>query len=257
MADYFRLRQIALCATDLDKVKADVPAIFGVKLAYEDPHVRKYGLVNALFPFGLSFLEVVAPVEDNTAAGRFMERSGGVGGYMAIFNCSDPLRRGAHAEAMGVPIAHPLDHDGFVGVQLHPRQCRAAMLEFDRTPGEEDLKGSYYPAGGDGWQHAIKTDVTQSLKAIVVESPDAEGLGRHWARLIEKDYVADADGGHIDVDMTQIRFAKAPAGTRETIRTLIVETVDPAGVLSRAAAKGYPVANGGFELGGVRFVPQA
>jgi len=32
-------------------------AIFGVKLAYQDPHVRKYGLENALFPFGLAFVD--------------------------------------------------------------------------------------------------------------------------------------------------------------------------------------------------------
>ena len=101
MADYCRLRQICLVTADLTRVIADMQAIFGVKLAYQDPHVRRYGLENALFPFGLAFVEIVSPIEPDTAAGRFLERSGGVGGYMAIFNCSDPERRGRHANAMG------------------------------------------------------------------------------------------------------------------------------------------------------------
>ena len=67
MADYFRLRQICLVANDLPRVIGDMEAIFGVKLAYQDPHVRRYGLTNALFPFGLAFVEVVSPVEADTA----------------------------------------------------------------------------------------------------------------------------------------------------------------------------------------------
>lgn len=256
MGAYLRLRQIALAAHDLPRVIADMEAIFGVKLAYQDPHVRKYGLENAMFPFGLAFVEVVSPVEENTAAGRFIERSGGVGGYMAIFSCDDPDRRGAHAEAMGVPIANAIAHGTFHGVQLHPRQCRAAMIEFDTTPGEEDLRGSYYAAGGDNWQHAIRTDVTRSLKAIVVESPEPEDLGRHWAAIIERPYVGDSAGGRIDVDMIGLRFAKAPPGTRETIRTLIVEAADPAAMLARAEARGHHVTDGGFQFCGVRFEPQ-
>lgn len=253
MGEYFRLRQIALSTTDLDRAIADFQYIFGVRLAYQDPHVAQYGLHNALFPFGLAFVEVVAPFEDNTAAGRFMERTGGIGGYMAIFNCSDPLRRGTHAAAMGVPTAHAIDHDGFVGVQLHPRQCRATMIEFDHTPGEENPEGPYYPAGGDGWQHAITTDVSQGIAAIVVESPTPHELGRHWAQLIEKPYRADGDGGHIDVDMINIRFAPAPAGARETLRAIVVATTDADGVHARAAERGYPRDGNGFAMGGVRF----
>ncbi|MFC0283323.1 VOC family protein [Camelimonas abortus] len=254
MSDYFRLRQIALATDDLGRAIDDIRHVFGVRLAYQDPHVAKYGLHNALFPFGLAFIEVVAPFRENTAAGRFMERTGGVGGYMAIFNCSDPERRGAHAAAMGVPTAHAISDGGFTAVQLHPRQCRATMIEFDHTPGEADPMGPYYPAGGDGWREAICTDVTRGIREIIVESPDPHGLGRHWARLVEKDYRPEGDGGRIDVDMINIRFAPAPAGTRESLRAVVVETADPQGVARRAAERGYPADGDGFRMCGVRFV---
>jgi hypothetical protein len=252
MPDYLRLRQICLVANDLARVIADMQAIFGVKLAHQDPHVRRYGLENALFPFGLAFVEVVSPVEPNTAAGRFLERSGGVGGYMAIFSCNDPDRRGQHANALGVRTAHTIDHQGFHAVQLHPRDCRAAMIEFDRSDGEEDLRGPYGPAGGSGWTAAIKTDVTRRLAEIAVESPDPAGIGRHWSTIIEKPFVPDGEGGRIAVDMTAIRFARGD-DPRESLRTLAIEVADRDGIEKRAAQRGYPVKETGVEFCGVRF----
>ena len=249
MKTYLRLRQICLVANDLPRVIADMEAIFGVKLAFQDDHVRKYGLENALFPFGYSFVEVVSPIEPNTAAGRFIQRSGGVGGYMAIFNCHDPVRRGEHAKSIGVSTANLIDHDDFIGVQLHPRECRAAMIEFDHTNGEEDLQGNYYPAGGTQWTKAVKTDVTRGLVEIIVESADPIGIGAHWARIIEKPLNAD---GTIDVDMTSIRFAKGPEG-REVLRTLVIDVFDPAAMLKRAFERGYPASSNSIEFCGVTF----
>src|SRR5439155_15677000 len=74
MADYLRLRQICLVARELEPVLADIRAILGLEICYRDSGVAKYGLVNALLPIGTSFLELVAPVEPNTAAGRFLDR---------------------------------------------------------------------------------------------------------------------------------------------------------------------------------------
>jgi hypothetical protein len=252
MAGYCRLRQICLVATDLVRVIADMQAIFGVKLAYQDPHVRRYGLENALFPFGLAFVEVVSPIEADTAAGRFLERTGGIGGYMAIFNCSDPERRGRHTNALGVRTAHTIDHNGFHAVQLHPKDCRAAMIEFDRTDGEEDLRGPYSPAGGTGWAVAVKIDVTRRLVEIVVESSDPLGIGQHWSHILEKPFVPHGEGGLIETDMTAIRFARAE-GPRETLRTLAIEVADRSGIEKRAAARGYPVSDDGVEFCGMRF----
>jgi hypothetical protein len=252
LADYFRLRQICLVAKDLPRVIGDMEAIFGVKLAYQDPQVRRYGLANALFPFGLAFIEVVSPVEADTAAGRFLERSNSVGGYMAIFNCSDPERRGRHANALGVRTAHTIDHPGFRAVQLHPRDCRAAMIEFDQSEGEDDLHGPYHPAGGSGWTKAISTDVTRRLVEIVVESPIPGDICQHWSRILEKPFAPHGDGGRIEVDMTAIRFAKGP-DSREVLRTLAIEVADKTGIEQRASQRGYPVSAAGVEFCGVRF----
>ena len=41
----------------------------------------EFGLENTLMPVGRNFLEVVAPIQEGTAAGRYLDRRGGNGGY--------------------------------------------------------------------------------------------------------------------------------------------------------------------------------
>src|SRR5205823_1454427 len=108
---------ICLVAPLLEPVVSDVAAILGLEVCHRDPAVAAYGLENALLPIGTSFLEVVAPTRQGTAAGRFLERSAGHGGYMAIFDCADPEARGRHAERMGVRVANVIRHETYHGVQ--------------------------------------------------------------------------------------------------------------------------------------------
>ena len=94
MAAYLRLRQICLVAPHLEPVIGDIAAIMGLEVCYRDGNVAKYGLENALLPVDTILLEVVAPFQPGTAAGRFLDKTGGRGGYMAIFCCDDPDARG-------------------------------------------------------------------------------------------------------------------------------------------------------------------
>src|SRR3954451_936000 len=130
MTSYVRLRQICLVAAHLEPVVTDISEIMGLKVCYRDGNVAKYGLENALLPVDTILLEVVAPIQDGTAAGRFLDKTGGRGGYMAIFSCEDPRERGINAERLGVRTAHLIDRPPYLGVQLHPRDCRAAFIEF-------------------------------------------------------------------------------------------------------------------------------
>src|SRR6195952_5895181 len=105
MADAIRLRQICLVAPHIEPVVSDIAEIMGLNVCYRDGNVAKYGLENALLPVDTILLEVVAPTQPGTAAGRFIDKIGGRGGYMAIFSCDDPDEYGSHAENIGVPLA--------------------------------------------------------------------------------------------------------------------------------------------------------
>lgn len=238
-----RLRQICLVAPRLEPVVGDLAAIMGLAVCYRDPNVAHYGLENALLPVDTVLLEVVAPLRDGTAAGRFIERSGGRGGYMAIFSCDDPRERQANADSMGVRVAHVIDRPPYLGVQLHPRDCRAAFIEFNRTTGSDNLRGPYPPAGPD-WHRAIRTDVTTALTEVVLTGPDPEGLAAHWGRILG----APVAGARIALPDAAIRVA---AGEREMMRALIFRVRDPAAVLAAATARGYPATGHAFHIGGI------
>ena len=79
-----QLRQICLVAHELEPVIDDLRSILGINSCYVDPGVAKFGLENNLMPIGRNFLEVVAPIQENTAGGRYLDRRSGDGGYMVI-----------------------------------------------------------------------------------------------------------------------------------------------------------------------------
>jgi len=250
-----RLRQICLVAAELEPVVEAVRAIFGLAVCHRDPAVAKYGLENALFVCGYQFLEVVAPTRDGTTAGRFLQRSGGRGGYMAIFDTHDPERRRAHVQRLGIRIAHEMDTAGFRGIQLHPVDCRATMLEFDRSVGNEPLDGAYWPAGAH-WRDAQRLDRVGGVPCIEVCSPDADGLAAHWARIIDVPLERDADQRpRLRFELGAVRFVTAPAGAPERLDALHIAVADAPRTLAAARAQGCAVEDDGFVLAGVRMVP--
>lgn len=203
MAAFLRLRQVCLVAADLEREAARVKQALGLEECYRDANVAKYGLENVLFPVGTSFIEIVSPTRPGTAAGRFLERHGGRYGYMVIMDCDDPERRGRHVESMGIRVANLIRHDSYVGVQLHPRDTGAAMLEFNSTVDGADRMGPYAPAG-PRWQRAIRKDLARRLVAVEIETPDPVGMAARWGRLLERRVRED----RIELDSGEIRFVQ-------------------------------------------------
>jgi len=250
MASYLRLRQICLVAAKLEPVISDIADIMGLKVCYRDGNVAKYGLENALLPVDTILLEVVAPFQPGTAAGRFLDKTGGRGGYMAIFCCDDPDARGKHANGIGVRTANVITHAPYHGVQLHPRDCRAAFIEFNHTASSDDILGPYPPAGPD-WQKSIRKDVTQTLTGVEMQSPDPAGLAGHWGRILGI-AVGNSASGAAELKLPNCVFTFVK-GDSEIMSGLTFKVRDAAKVLDGAKAKGRAVSGDSFDLGGVAF----
>ena len=250
MSSYMRLRQICLVAPQLAPVISDIAEIMGLAVCYRDGNVAKYGLENALLPVDTILLEVVAPFKVGTTAGRFIEKTGGRGGYMAIFCCDDPDAYGKRANAMGVRTANVITHAPYHGVQLHPRDCRAAFIEFNHTDGSDDVLGPYPPAGPD-WQKSIAKDVTQALIGVEMESPEPRVLAEHWGKIVGVPVNKSANGDpELKLPNASFRFVK---GAADLMSGLTFEVADIAKVRDAAEAKGCKVSGDGFELCGVTF----
>ena len=243
-----RLRQVCLVAAKIEPVGSDIAEVMGLNICYRDPNVGRFGLENVLIPVDSVLLEVVAPFKEGTAAGRFVEKTGGRGGYMAILSCDDPRERGRNAEAMGVRTAHLIDRAPYLGVQLHPRDCRGAFIEFNHTAGSDNIFGAYPPAGPD-WHKAVRKESTQALTAITMESPDPAGLAQHWSKIIGYP-VTDGAVPEIRLPNAALRFVK---GAADLMSGLTFKVSDPAQILAKAKAKQLLVNGNTFKLCGVDF----
>jgi hypothetical protein len=248
---YLRLRQLCLVARDLEAVVADLQAVFDLEVCHRDPAVERFGLHNALLRIGTSFVEVVAPLREGTAAGRYLERRGGDGGYMVILDAPRlvPWRR--HVALCGVRIAAALKVDSYEGLQLHPHDTGGALLEINRTEAGEALLGAYWPAGPH-WQQRSAGRNARAITGAVLQSADPRRLARRWAEILRRHALRAGAGFELELDNARLGFVEALDGRGEGLAGIEIEAADPARIVDAARARGCLDA-GAVIVGGVRW----
>jgi hypothetical protein len=177
-----RLRQVALVAADLDAACALIEDELGAHDPFRDPGVADFGLTNAVYEIGDTFLEVVSPATDGTTAGRYLERRGGDAGYMALFQVADTERTRRRAAAMGLRTVWQIDLPDISGTHLHPQDVRGAIVSFD-TPAAP----ASWRWGGPRWIDGQPADVRPNprLAGLVVRVVDVEASARTWAGVLD------------------------------------------------------------------------
>jgi hypothetical protein len=123
-----RLRQVALAAADCDATARLLREAFGWPEPFRDPGVARFGLTNAVFAAGDTFVEVVSPVQPDTTAGRYLARRGGDSGYMAIFQMPDLAEARRRVAAAGVRVVWTADLTDIAGTHLHPKDVPGAIV---------------------------------------------------------------------------------------------------------------------------------
>lgn len=248
-----RMRQICLVAEQLDAVEADLRSVFGLEVCHRDPGVGTFGLHNFLMPVGNGFLEVVAPIRDGTAAGRYLERRGGDGGYMVIHQCDDMTAARARVERLGIRLV--LDTAGAEsdGIQLHPADLRGAIVELRWNKGGDAPDGPWGPAGPD-WARARRTDVITAMTAAEIQTADPQALAARWAAALDRP-VGRTDSGDpsIELDDAVLRFVEPADGRPEGLGGLDVRVADRARVIESAQRGGHRVVEDVVNICGVRF----
>src|SRR3954463_13003369 len=113
-----RMRQVVLAAADLDAVAADLEREVGVRTPFHDEGVGHFGLRNAVFSLGESFVEIVSPIHADTAVGRHLARCGGDAGYMLMFEVAGADETRRRLETLGVRIVWDTKHPDIVDLHL-------------------------------------------------------------------------------------------------------------------------------------------
>jgi hypothetical protein len=170
-----RLRQVALVARELDPVVDELCARFGLTVSYRDPSVATFGLHNALMTVGDQFLEVVAPTEDGTTAGRLLDRRHGDGGYMAIFEVDDLDDRLNLLDKLGIRVVWSADLPDIRGRHLHPRDIGGAIVSIDQP-----VPNGSWRWGGPWTAHADNA-VVAAIAGVTVSAADPAAMRSRWA----------------------------------------------------------------------------
>jgi hypothetical protein len=242
-----RLRQIALVAKDLAGAQADISAVLGVDYAYDDPGVGKYGLRNAVFPIGDTFLEVVSPKEPGTTAGRLLEKRGGDGGYMVILQVDDLAQALGRVKNAAARIADQRDQDGAAFTHIHPKDIGGAILSLDRMIPKERWEW-----GGPHWQSHVCTDTSVKVAGAELQAKDPAQMAARWARVLGRASVEDAGIWRIRLDDGEIRFSLECDGRGEGLGAFDVVVRDVEAVRAKAAARGLLDPDGAVVLAGTR-----
>jgi len=251
-----RLRQICLVANQLAPVIDDFKDILGLEVCFVDKGVGVFGLENSLMPVGNNFIEVVAPIKADTAAGRYLKRRQGDGGYMVICQCDShetQLARKSRAAAMNIRLALEHESRSFHVMQLHPADTGGAFFEID-WDAKGESEGHWEPAGGSDWPRARHTDIVTQYSAVELQSADPRGLAERWSSIAEIPLQRDSSGRwEMPLDNARIRFVEATDQRGEGLAGIDLVVKNRPHVLDAAARRGRRVSNDQITICGTRF----
>ena len=230
-----RLRQAVLVAAELEPVERALRDALGLDEPFRDPGVKEFGLRNAVFALGDCFLEIVSPIRPGTAAGRHLQRHGGDGGYMVLFDLEDLDGARSRAERDGVRVVWRIDLPDISGTHLHPADMRGAIVSLDRS----EPYGTWR-WGGPQWTGRTGSGAPGHLASITVSVSDPEAVAERWGSVLGAQ-LDEGDAPALSLDDGAVHFVPALDAAGEGI----VE-------FGFAGTAALDAAGGAVEVGGVR-----
>jgi Glyoxalase-like domain len=214
-----RLRQVALVARDCGQVAGELGRAFGWPPPFHDPGVGQFGLTNAVFAVGDTFVEVVAPVRPDTTAGRYLARRVGDGGYMAIFQVPDLADARRRIDGLGVRVVWTADLPDIAATHLHPRDVPGAIVSLDWATPDQSWRWA-----GPSWTGRAPGHGPGGLTGLTIEVHDPAPAARRWAAVLGISAADGADAMVLELPDTgqRLRFVPARGGRGEGITEVTI-----------------------------------
>ena len=214
-----RLRQVALVAHDCGRVTAELSRAFGWARPFCDPGVGQFGLTNAVFAVGDTFVEVVAPVRPDTTAGRYLERRGGDGGYMAIFQVPDLAAARDRVAALDVRVVWTADLPDIAATHLHPKDVPGAIVSLDWAAPAESWRWA-----GPSWTGRAPEHSGGGVTGLTIEVNDPPAAARRWAAVLGISATGGGEAAAVELPAwgQWLRFVPARAAGGEGITAITI-----------------------------------
>ena len=186
-----RLRQVALAAEALEPSRSQLFELLGLDADFLDAGVAEFGLTNSVMAIGNEFLEIVAPIEAHTAAGRTLARRGVEAcGYMALLQVDDYAAFDARIGTLALRKVWETDRPEVSACHIHPKDIGGAIVSFDEMRPPED-----WVWGGPNWQARRARNIS-GIAGVTLRSSAPEGLAGAWARVMDLPALPVAGAGH-------------------------------------------------------------
>jgi hypothetical protein len=213
-----RLRQVVLAAWKRDPVAKQLEEQLGFKDGYNDPNVIAFGLENVVYSTGDTFVEIVSPVQENTAAGRTLDKQG-EGGYMAIFQVPDIESVRRRVSEMDIRVVWHAELDDITAMHLHPKDIGGAIVSIDQPEPPQSWRWA-----GPKWIGADVPHQPGGVRGMTVRDRDPGSLARRWGQVLGVPVQPEADGAALVLDEGRqcVRFAELEAGEREGISEFFI-----------------------------------
>ena len=238
------IRQIVMVSGLRDPIVNDLCKLFNFEVAFNDPGVAHFGLENAVIPIGTDFLEVVSPVEENTTAGRYLNKRGGDGGYMIIIQVDKFEDSQKLVNEYNIKTVWETDLPKAKAMHLHPKQMGGAILSLDWMEPKESWKWA-----GPNWEENISGPI-KGIDGVEIQSDDPELMLNTWLRVLG-DVERDREN-KILLDNTWIKFSQATDGRGPGISAFSLKAENSNEIIERAQNLGFMV-DDKITIGGIKF----
>jgi hypothetical protein len=231
---------VALATRELEPVAKDLCSVLGVQVAYSDPAIKVFGLRNVVMPIGDTFLEVLTPVEPDTAAGRFLDRRGGDGGYMVILQTDDLEADRKRMGELGVRIAWEVTLPDIASIHLHPRDIGGAILSFDIAEPPASWRWA-----GPGWETKVHTEIVTEITGVEFQAEDPAAMAARWSEVVARPVTRTASHAHeIPLDRGVLRFVPDLDERGDGIAGIELAVADRSRLLEAARVRNLETAEG-------------
>ena len=154
-----------------------------------------------------------------TTAGRYLQRRGGDGGYMAIFQVPGLAAARRRLAGLGVRVVWTADLPDIAATHLHPKDVPGAIVSLDWAAPAQSWRWA-----GPSWTGRAPEHSGGGVRGLTIEVNDPPAAARRWAAVLG---IAATGGGQATVvelpDSGQwLRFVPSRAARGEGITAISI-----------------------------------
>ncbi len=201
MPPFPKLRQVVLLTGDLPGTLARTKSLLGLNDGVRDESgMAALGFEHEVLAIDQTFLEIVAPLAEDSSSGRLLQRNGECG-YMVAIQVADADAMVARAASIGLKPVMRTVYEGNPLTQWHPRDL-GTLAEIDEMRSGADWH--FCPELSE----TGSTKVVQDIVAVELAVPDPAEYARRWATLLD----LPVTGTVLDLGGRELRFVQGTDG---------------------------------------------